>query len=91
MAETGPDLAQDAALRALPRAAGQRRTPVRRAGLRRHMGDAAGLAALARIARLPGIMPVLEIGYRLFLPVRPLLSRLAAKLGAKPRRSETGS
>ena len=38
----------------------------------------------ARIARLPGIIHVLEIGYRLFLPIRPALSRIAARLGAKP-------
>lgn len=30
----------------------------------------------ARVASLPGVVPVLEIGYRLFLPVRPMLSRL---------------
>jgi predicted DCC family thiol-disulfide oxidoreductase YuxK len=30
----------------------------------------------ARIASWPGMLTVLEAGYRLFLPVRPLLSRL---------------
>ena len=38
----------------------------------------------ARIARLPGVMAVLELGYRLFLPVRPFFSGLAARLGARP-------
>jgi predicted DCC family thiol-disulfide oxidoreductase YuxK len=30
----------------------------------------------ARIASLPGVLIVLELGYRIFLPVRPFLSRL---------------
>jgi predicted DCC family thiol-disulfide oxidoreductase YuxK len=34
----------------------------------------------ARLASAPGVTPMLELGYRLFLPVRPLLSRLAARL-----------
>ena len=38
----------------------------------------------ARIARLPGVTPVLEVGYRLFLPIRPALSGIAARLGARP-------
>jgi predicted DCC family thiol-disulfide oxidoreductase YuxK len=38
----------------------------------------------ARLARLPGVSSVLEGGYRLFLPVRPLLSKLAAWFGARP-------
>ncbi|CAL76616.1 conserved hypothetical protein [Bradyrhizobium sp. ORS 278] len=29
----------------------------------------------ARVASLPGALAVLELGYRLFLPVRPLISR----------------
>ncbi len=40
----------------------------------------------ARIARLPGVTPLLELGYRAFLPVRPALSRIAARFGAKPER-----
>ncbi|MBT8408683.1 MAG: DUF393 domain-containing protein [Alphaproteobacteria bacterium] len=43
-----------------------------------------GWRGLARFARLPGVVPALETGYRLFLPVRPYLSRLAGKLGAGP-------
>jgi len=31
----------------------------------------------ARAAALPGALRILELGYRLFLPVRPVLSRLA--------------
>ena len=37
----------------------------------------------ARAASLPGALAVLELGYRLFLPVRPRVSRLFGKL---PRR-----
>ncbi|MEO1240179.1 MAG: DUF393 domain-containing protein [Pseudomonadota bacterium] len=38
----------------------------------------------ARIARIPGVTPFLELGYRLFPPVRPLLSKGASWFGAKP-------
>lgn len=40
---------------------------------------------LARLARVPGVPWLLEGGYRLFLPIRPTLSRIAARLGARPR------
>jgi predicted DCC family thiol-disulfide oxidoreductase YuxK len=36
----------------------------------------------ARAAALPGAMAALEIGYRLFLPVRPGISRLFGKMQA---------
>ena len=39
----------------------------------------------ARAASLPGAMAILELGYRMFLPVRPFISRLfgrALRLGA---------
>lgn len=34
----------------------------------------------ARVASLPGVLQVLELGYRAFLPVRPYLSRLAGRV-----------
>jgi predicted DCC family thiol-disulfide oxidoreductase YuxK len=34
----------------------------------------------ARAASLPGALPALELGYRLFLPVRPVISRLFGRL-----------
>ena len=46
---------------------------------------------LAVLARLPGIISLLEGGYRLFLPVRPLMSRIAAVLGARPRGGAAGA
>ncbi|MEM1154637.1 MAG: DUF393 domain-containing protein [Pseudomonadota bacterium] len=47
---------------------------------------------LAKIARVPGVTLVLELFYQCFLPVRPMLSRFAARLGAEaasqqPKRS----
>ena len=37
----------------------------------------------AQLARLPAMLAVLEAGYRMFLPLRPSLSKIAALLGAK--------
>ena len=34
----------------------------------------------ARFAGLPGVTPLLEVGYRLFLPIRPYLSKTFGKL-----------
>jgi len=87
-AQTGGDLGREAALR---------RFHVRRADGELVSGARAFVAVwetlpawrpAARVARLPGVMPLLELGYRLFLPVRPLLSRIARALGARPRREE---
>lgn len=44
----------------------------------------------ARLAMLPGMAAALEVGYRLFLPVRPLLSGVVGWLGAKPSRGGPG-
>lgn len=45
-----------------------------------------GWRLAARIASLPGVTAILEIGYRLFLPIRPALSWVAVRLGAKAGR-----
>ncbi len=47
----------------------------------------------ARAASLPGALAALELGYRMFLPVRPIISRVFGRIlklqsvfdGAKPR------
>ncbi|MDW4496666.1 DUF393 domain-containing protein [Sulfitobacter sp. D35] len=43
-----------------------------------------GWKRAARVARVPGVMPVLELAYRVFLPIRPALSRIARGFGARP-------
>ncbi len=42
-----------------------------------------GWRFLAPLSRVPGMTLLLELAYRLFLPVRPVLSRVAGWLGAK--------
>ena len=81
---SGPDLTRDAAMK---------RFHVRRADGQLLSGAAAfvhvwrnlpGWHWGARLASVPGALLVMEGAYRLFLPVRPFLSKLVARLGARP-------
>lgn len=45
---------------------------------------------VARIASLPGVTPMLELSYRAFLPIRPLLSKIAGRFGASAARTSDG-
>ncbi|MEM8728746.1 MAG: DUF393 domain-containing protein [Pseudomonadota bacterium] len=41
---------------------------------------------LARVVRLPGVIHLAELAYRMFLPIRPVLSRQARRFSASPVR-----
>ncbi len=42
-----------------------------------------GWKPIARLASLPQLGPVLEVAYRLFLPFRPMISRLYGGMAAR--------
>jgi len=39
----------------------------------------------ARVAKIRGVLPVLEVGYRAFLPIRPFISKAVGRLSARLR------
>lgn len=42
-----------------------------------------GWAWAARLTKTPGVIPVLEVAYRAFLPIRPALSKVAGYFSAR--------
>ncbi|MCK0104497.1 DUF393 domain-containing protein [Pseudohalocynthiibacter sp. F2068] len=50
-----------------------------------------GWAWAARLAKIPGVIPVLEVAYRGFLPVRPALSKVAGYIGVRAANTPTDS
>ena len=89
-ADLGPGLTREAAMR---------RFHVRR-GDGRLVSGARGFVAIwqvlprwrraARLAALPGVTRLMEAAYRLFLPIRPALSRLAGAFGARAATPRSG-
>ncbi|WP_315787416.1 MULTISPECIES: DUF393 domain-containing protein [unclassified Bradyrhizobium] len=45
----------------------------------------------ARVASLPGALSVLELGYRLFLPVRPFISRSLGRILQREKQEGRGA
>lgn len=87
-ADLGPDLAADAAMRRFHVRTSDGTLSSGARGFVAVWRTLPGWRWAARIASLPGVTAMLEVGYRLFLPIRPALSRLAARCGVKPARAQ---
>ena len=84
-AETGPDLDQDSAMRRFHVRLPDGSLTSGARGFLAVWHALPGWRWAARLGQARGVALVLEGLYRLFLPIRPTLSRIAAWLGAKPR------
>lgn len=85
-ADPGPGLSPEEALRRFHVRWADGRLLSGASGFAAIWGLLPGWRLAARIAALPGVLRLLELGYRAVLPLRPALSRLAARLGARPAR-----
>ena len=79
-AEPGADLTQTAAMQRfyVRLADGTLRSGAR--GFIAVWSNLPGWRWAARLAQVPGMVPFLEVAYRGFLPIRPYLSRMVARL-----------
>lgn len=83
-ADPGPDLTRRAALARFHVRTGDGRLLSGARAFAAIWAVLPGWRPAARLAALPGIPTVLELGYRAFLPLRPALAWLAARRGARP-------
>ncbi|WP_371225922.1 thiol-disulfide oxidoreductase DCC family protein [Roseovarius sp. 2305UL8-3] len=59
------------------------------AGFARIWGALPRWRIAARLATFPGVLPVLELAYRAFLPIRPVLARVLGRRLAKAASEQT--
>ena len=88
-AETGADLTVSSAMRRLHVRLADGHLVSGAAAFAAIWSTLPGFRAIAWLARRPGVLAVLEIGYRAFLPVRPAFSKVAEWLGARPTDADT--